>query len=382
LGTFEAYAEAAGFSMLSWEDDDLALDAVTTFYLRNVELLEFGTRYGLPMILDVHLIDRAGFNAFAGSFEDADVIAIFRDVPMLLLKVARAMVSQGLILPHIRTNGIDVEPVIVPGRYKDLLASVRVWEVHALADPRREEIAKKLSELATLFVLEHEFSHIYSGHADYLTKHLGLAMVAEIEGESLPSPATFERETLEWDADSSASERVLDWAIEPVRTNVNGRTAWFVPLQNRIGSRDDAIRLATIAQAICGYFTVAGEKASILDKAPRTHPHPEFRLSNMFAAVEHSLSYRTGQPPNVYQRIIRSAAEQFFQTINVVFLVKEERDRPDFQTFKAAADARLQIWTSNWEKMHSELDRLKRGGVLAPAVPTVHPAYPTNLTIG
>jgi hypothetical protein len=135
LGTFEAYAEAAGFSMLSWEDDDLALDAVTTFYLRNVELLEFGTRYGLPMILDVHLIDRAGFNAFAGSFEDADVIAIFRDVPMLLLKVARAMVSQGLILPHIRTNGIDVEPVIVPGRYKDLLASVRVWEV---ADPRRE----------------------------------------------------------------------------------------------------------------------------------------------------------------------------------------------------------------------------------------------------
>ena len=382
MGTFDAYADAAGFSTLSWEDDDLALDAVTAFYHFHASHLASGTCQGQPMILDVHLIDRVGFNAFAGSFEDADVIAIFRDVPMLLLKVARAMVSQGLILPHIRTEGIAVEPIVVPGRYNELLASVRVWEVHPLADPLREKIAKTLSELATLFVLAHEFTHIYNGHVDYLKRHLGLALIAEIEGQSLPSPATFERETLEWDADVNASQRVLEMAIEPVLTDVNGRSAWSVPLRNQIGSRDDAIHLATIAQAICAFFTTAGKTGNVFDEAPRTHPHPQFRLVNLFSAVTHSLAYRTGQPPDVYAPIIASAADQFARTINVVFQTRQDLGVTDGNGFEAAFMARLIVWDSNWAKMYNELDLLKRGGTLAPPVGLVHPAYPANSTIG
>lgn len=334
------------------------------------------------MILDVHLIDRVGFNAFAGTFDDADVIGIYRDVPVLLLKAARAMVSHGFILPHIRTEGIDVDPISVPGRLADLFSAVRVWEVKALADPLREKIAKTIYELAILFVFAHEFTHIFNGHADYLTKHLGHALVAEIQGDAFPSPATFERETLEWDADTIASERILDWAIEPARTNVNGRSAWSVPLRNRIGSRDDAIQLAAIAQAICGFFTTAGEKGSVLDKAPRKHPHPQFRLVNIFGSIANFLSFRTGQPSKIYASAIGSAIEQFTRTLMVVFPMEQERDVPDDRVFDAAMRARLELWAANWAKMHSELDLLKRGGTLAPSCPTAHPAYPNSSTIG
>ncbi|QCB42210.1 hypothetical protein E5673_08180 [Sphingomonas sp. PAMC26645] len=382
METFAEYADAAGLDTISWEDDDLALDVIAMFHGYYGQSLAMGQRNGAPMILDVHLIDRPGFNAFAGSFADADVIAIFRDVPLLLLKIARSMVSHGIILSHIRTESVKLEPFAVPGRYAELLSSVRVWEVQALADPKREDLAKKIAALACLFILGHEFAHIYNGHADYLEKHLGLTLVAEVQGESLPSPATYERETLEWDADSTASEQVLACATRADKRVVGGRDVWTLPENNWIGTRDDAIHIALISQMVCGFFALGADNPDILDPAPRTHPHARFRMMSMIDMMAHVLSYRTGQPEIAFVPVISSAMKQFTTTLDLTFQVRKDHAAPDKEAVAAARSARIKLWEANWAKMHSELDTLKRGGTLAPPVQMPHPAYPTNPTKG
>lgn len=384
METFAEYAEAAGFSTVPWEDDDLALELVGAFYLAYAAELEVGRRRGEPMVLDVHLIDSVGFNAFAGSFADADVVALFRDVPLLILKVARAMISHGLILPHIKTPDIDVEPVVVPGRLKDLFGAVRVWEQQPLNDPRREMLANRLAFFACLFVMAHEFSHIYNGHIDYLEQHQGLPLIAEIGAAGLPSPANYERETMEWDADAMASQRVLQLATEAVPVWLEGRTAWIVPDRNGTGTRDDAIQLALIAQSICGLFFTATDRSNPIDAAPRTHPHPSFRFATMLSMIPHTLSYRTGTASEEFLPILEPVFDQFHSSVAATFPEARPADDGSYSAeefFKAWND-RTNLYGENWKVMYPELDGFKRGGVLAPADPHPHPGFPSNTTLG
>lgn len=381
---FSDHVDLAGFTTLKWEDDHHAFELVADFYQRFAQLLEAGKRDSAPMILDVHLIDRVGFNAFAGSFAEGDVIAIYRDVPLLLLKLARALVSHGHILPEIKTLGLSVDPVAVPGTLRELLGAVRVWEVAPLSDPLRENVAQQLARLAGQYVMAHEFAHVYFGHVDYLNAHLGLSLMAEIKAEGLPSPVTIERETLEWDADAMASQSILQTATQPLVNIVAGRAVWAIPGKNAIGTRDEAIQLAIIAPAMCTIFFGDREIGDPRDLSPRSHPHPMFRFLTSFEMVVHVLSFRADIRIEEITPLLEPAATSFAESLAAT-IVKPKTPRQYEITedeVTAAYVARLKIWNESWARIHPELEILKRGGTLAPAVPGQHPAFPHSSVVG
>ncbi len=381
---FADYTARKDLATLSWENDELALDLVSEFYSRFSNLLATGMRDSVAMILDVHLIDRVGFNAFAGSFAEADVIAIYRDVPVLLLKLARAMVSHGYILPNIKTAGVTVAPIIVPGTVRELLSAARVWEIAPLSDPLRENVAQQLARLAGQYVMAHEFAHIYNGHVDYLKAHLGLSLIAEIQAEGLPSPATFERETLEWDADTMALQSILQTATKPVVRDAGGRSTWAVPSCNEIGTRDEAIELTVIAPAICSIFFAESDKGDPRERGPRTHPHPLFRFSTIYDMILHVLVFKTGGDAQRVAPILEPTVASFLNSLAATIpraMAPQSYYITDDE-IGAALVARFKVWQESWAHMHPELDKLKRGGILAPAVQSTHPAFPLNSAVG
>ncbi len=389
MQTFAEYAASKNITVFPWEDVPSLADPIYNFYMQFSDALGMGRRDNQAMILDVYVIDDVGFNAFAGSFADADVIALYRDVPLLILKLSRALISQGFILPHIRSGDVDSESVTVPGSLNDLLGAARVWDVEPLNDSKREALALKLAAYANLFIMAHEFAHIFSGHTDYSGQSLGISTIFELDEDQATAPVNFDRETLEWDADSFAQEHVLIRATEATEYVVSGRSALRIPASNSIGSMNDAIAVSYMSAAICSLFFAVDRKSSAGDASPKNHPHPAFRAAGASAMIAHNLSFRTGVDQHWFEDVLNDSAQQFLASVVKTFATPGEPkwayniiEAGEADGFGRLFEERTELWNETWEKLHPSLNTFKRGPHIAPARPKQHPAFPAGPTLG
>ncbi|RXD02506.1 hypothetical protein EQZ23_17960 [Sphingomonas sp. UV9] len=389
MQTFSDYAASKGYSTVRWEDIPSLSEPIYNFYFQFSHALSVGRRDGNPMILDVHVVDETGFGAFAGTYAEADAIVLYRDVPLLILKLARALISQGIILPDIRSDDVDLTPIIVPGSLNDFLGAVNVWDVPPLADSKREFLALKLAEYANLFIMAHEFAHIFNGHTSYVNRTMGISTIVELDSDITQTAGNYDRETLEWDADSFAQEHILKRAIESTDYLVDGRSALLIPETNQIGSLNDAIAIAFFSSAICSLFFSVNSYQSASDPTPKVHPHPAFRAAGAAAMIAQTLAFRTGGTEEQFQDILHSSIEQFLMTVKATFATPGEpkwaanvAQIGDPEVFGHALAQRTEIWSETWSRIHSELNEAKRGPMIPLATPARHPAFPDNDRLG
>lgn len=379
MSSFEGYAKENGIHLFPWDEDELALEAITDFYTLRAPQLETSHRDGKPMILDFHLIDAPGFNALAASFDDADVIAVYRGIFPVLLASSRALVSHGLLFAEHRSADQVVEGISAGTKMRDIALGSNILTCGPLADPIREKLAWTMYDVASQFVLNHEFAHIANGHIDWLNRQTGLPLLAEMTAPNLPSYTGWERETLEWDADCAGVHFVLEAALRPSVTVVEGRAAWSLPLPS-----GDPASILLVQLTFAGLFLVFMCMASLNDREyddpePGSHPHPLLRLLSAQKMIFHTLEYRTGSNHDIYHDEYAAFLAPFYESWTKVFTVRDSIFKVVGADVVDVLNERIAKWEACWAEMHDQLNELKRGpGLLAHKVQAPHPAFLGN----
>lgn len=341
-------------------------------------LLEFGTHFRPEKYkrgehqfeLILMIVNRPGLNAIVGAFDDVDAVIFYRDVYRLLLGGARGVLSQERIRLH---EGASVQARKLPGTLSQLAAGKVQFENIRLEDDRYEEIALRIAKYSMFLIMAHEWFHITGGHCDWL-RAWGQTTIAEVDGELEAQLDGYERETLEWDADSLAMGFLAAVALEVTVENETGSTVWTIPETNRSGSVQDALSEVLIAAMIvCVYFR-SSDGRDVRSEKPAIHPHRSLRWKNFVGTLLTNLSYRTGC---LIEEAIKMLPDfGFSKSVSQFFeLPLSEVSQQEIHEIMGR---RLIIYTETWARLQPELERYKRGGTLAPAVPQPHPNFPEN----
>ncbi|WP_261934624.1 hypothetical protein [Sphingomonas bisphenolicum] len=380
MPTFEEFAATEGMQLLAYDDHPDWLDAVAEFYANMTPFIGNCLRSGEPMILDIHLVDRPGLNAFAASFDDADVICLYRDTVRLIRATARGLVSQGLLLPHIGAENNIVKSRHFSGPPRQVLTNEIDLCDDPLEDIERDRLALHITRLAAHFIIQHEFAHISNGHTSWIGSQRKLALIIEMDDGHLESTKGMERETLEWDADSTAITHVLKIALNPEMFTIDGRTAWKIPNRNSIGDVGDAVTCVVAAFFLCGAYFASVESSLWWDLEPRSHPHPAIRMASIISAITLNISFRSGTTEKEADAHLANASSIIPSWLSLFRGHLPQKDHvPGFLDF---CDNRLKQYDTVWQRLEPELRKFKRGGTLAPLVRTRHPAFPNNDVIG
>lgn len=372
MSNIHALAAARGWTLRPW-DDDGAGHLARFRALVEVPLFE-GTRHGQPMRLEFGLIDDPTINAGAYAFDTADVITVNTGVFGILRETARAMASQKVFKRH---NHRSLAGKIVS---KASVTDVRIGRVpplDAFGTKRPTKLATDIYNAAVLFVLLHEFAHINNGHCEYVKLRGKAQFIAELPAIG-SMHGSLERETIEWDADSWAIQQLLGWALEPVVTHHDGRSAWKIPSKNHLGSEDYALTVVLAAVCMIGFYF--SDRSGPYDASEfGTHPHPRIRLLACSGSIAHTYAFRTGREFD--PRINEYTANSLKAWMNT-FPDADLEIIQNVTFWMEAFHARVELYNQAWERLYDVLNANKRHGTLAPKAPTLHPAFPTNDVFG
>jgi len=322
-----------------------------------------GRRNGEPMNLIVDLLDEPGFNAFAASVTEGDLIMINKDVFEILFDTARALVSHGIIMPEI-TSGETVTAYKSVGDPGLLAAGSRPWTISELADPVRDMLAYRIAQSGFIYILMHEMNHIFRGHLEYGAQTTGLALRAEVGTDRLSGPSGLEDETLEWDADLGAINHMLKMALNPITWPEDGTVKWiFNEDDGPTGTPEQGIQFGTLGPLICTLIFEASETSEWDDKAPRSHPHPLFRYATTVMNAVNVIEQAVSGPKDRLKAGLLSGLESLHESWRLTFdrhgsMVPSD----DLDGFVAAHSDRIADYRETWFKLRDELNKSHRHG--------------------
>jgi len=379
MPTFEKFIEARRLVICDANAEPTLVGLLEEFETINAGTLKFYRRHGGPMALRLIVVDKWGFNAFAASLDDCDVIGINRGVYGILLATARGVVSQGFSTSQFAGNQSDVAGRTVSGSPKDVLRGIAALDPSPLQDDSQDLTAHRIARVAFHFMLFHELAHLVNGHCDWVGLNRAVSLICEMNDGQFEALEGLERETLEWDADSEAIREILEITLQPHIGGVGGRATWSVPERNSFGTPQDAFKFVGAAISICSAYFGAFDDNDFLSNAPRTHPHPVLRMLSFRGATVQNLAFRCGMTYDEASRFTSPFLEPMRQ-LNA-FFTRDPSVSPPSDIIEIK-NARTRQYQHHWAKLHPELDRLKRGGMLAPAQPVAHPAFPTTKVLG
>ncbi|MEG3169224.1 hypothetical protein U1737_13605 [Sphingomonas sp. LB3N6] len=335
--------------------------------------IEPGIKNGHPMELEFGLLEDMRFGAWASVARETDVIAINAGVLVTLVSAYRAMLSHADVFPHI---GDPLKFNQLPFSFSEetIRFPLRAdqWHIEPLLDPVREEQAHNLAQGSFYYIVHHELAHIYNGHVDYLNEAFGIQDLVELGSGSRES-LSLTRQTLEWDADLAATQHVLLMAIGPVVTSVNGRHKWSLPQETAWGSLNESIVAATVVSSLVHCLFSDFDELRHPDVATRNHPPSMVRLDATLGQIVHVLWLRAGLAKEASRDIVLSGIKNLVRGLRSVFPRRSVGDEA------AAADS-LHLsgqlaadYEKEWARIVGDVEKFKRGGLLAPAIPDAVP---------
>ncbi|MBY5319187.1 hypothetical protein [Rhizobium leguminosarum] len=299
------------------------------------------------------------FNAFAGTTEAGDLIAIAVNVPVSLSLLFRRVLLFKEFLPFLEGLPYDqVEPAPLPP--EGLLFSLDHGPSHVAGDhgPLRGRLANFMTQIALDYVFMHELGHIWNGHTSLMKERYGLGIVEEIERDNNLPVSAIDRQTIEMDADCFAA-RHMSTAELLEREWLPANPAW----EAEFGENSTY----TIIRNIAIYLALRcfNEAASLVDMGSRFYPPVAVRqfyvAGTWFAAMSKDKEKEFSEFGRMIVPIIQAGEEAFS------FLTGKPVD---------AAGAKLaysregidygNTLLRNWARLRPQLDPLKRGGTLAP----------------
>lgn len=377
MTTFDAILEERGKQRFQCEEGSVSTLLLDQARTRLAGRVAIGRNAGAPMQLEIGMVEDLSFNAWASTKDGVDVIAINGGVYPTLVGVFRALSHVRTFFPHVGDVNVVEEPGPSPFLASDAAQRALLADFPAHPDPEREELARRLASLAMVAIVEHEFAHICNGHVDWVREQSGERHIVEMASGSRSNIDPLDRQTLEWDADCAAVQDVLQAALEPEVATVDGIRTWHVSDTNRLGTREDGVRATIAALFVTHAFYASEDDIFGLADAERTHPNPSVRLHAVVRTAAHVLHFRTGSEDEAEIKGCVTAAIAVLKAWDAIFPVQGGVKRHPYasQSVIDAYTAAITIYKERWARMHPALDRLKRGGRLAPPEYQPNPAF-------
>jgi hypothetical protein len=301
---------------------------------------------------------------------------------VVIPKIFHALLSHSDLFPGI--GDVSPESGFISDMSAPEVASNCInWIVPRIGDEARAGLAAKLSWQALHYVFLHEFCHIYNGHTDWRDSRRQLGILSEINIPNLDGFAGVKRQTIEWDADSGAVHMLLRNILNAKLDDVDTVTRWTLPAQNDFGTVSDGVSATILACQIVHMLFDGLSGLSSKDIVKSYHPHPAVRQHLLMTGVIHALTFRTGVKYTTYMPYLESAVTALFVSWTKVF--QDDFMWPRILSEPTVVNLQgmlIERYTEQWALMHDDLDKLKRGGRIAPKFPRQHPAFPENDLLG
>ena len=220
-----------------------------------------------------HFVEADVFNACVTRDQDAYFIEINNSVPLLMMILFGALLSQPDMLPYLDSKSGFATNENLPAVVDPLNFEGRaIWDVKLTAE--RSFAALTLADMCSLFIFCHEIGHIVSGHADAQSAVTGDGKIAELISVA-PKGKIDETVLQAWelDADGVAASLMISF-IDELLTLRNARSE----LDALLGDREEALPnlLAIAVSSLFAVFCYITGTRDQLD-LKSTHPHPLVR---------------------------------------------------------------------------------------------------------
>lgn len=331
-----------------------------------------GRKGELPMRLEMGWVDDPEFNAWAESLPHTDVIAFNVGIIPILLGIYRSILSDPDTFPVAEKPAELAEVAFAFAEdVTHLPTDGRAWRTTPMRNRHREHQAQRLALGSFMFIVEHEFAHLYNGHVDLGNRTLGLRRLMEIGGPTATG-AALTRQTFEWDADLQGAQRLLTHALMPEIELVNNRAKWTLPERNVWGSKSDSIATMGVVISIVHMIFSDLDEVFHPSAADRSHPPELVRLILTMRQIEHQLWFRAGWSPEEAEEAAWRDIGILTQRMSEIVPGRHFDPERTEAAFRVANDMH-QAYMAEFGRIRSDLDLLKRGGALAPLEPDSEP---------
>ena len=314
-------------------------------------LVEKGVKNGKPMELEIGIIANTDFNAFAYTGYEVDLIAINIGAINRIIHFYRCIFSHNENWPEYGENHTDQVPLFVQSDTTSPLLSLQ-----------REQSSHTFIQTSVLYMIFHEFAHIYNGHADWVYRVSGHPLQEIFERQS--EEVSFEDwQTLEWDADQFAVYQLLVQTLTPEVDFSTRPTKWRLLNNNALGDTKSIVKLVSSVVLTCHFIMAALDNNPINNANGRRHPPEYARQYYAFGAIPLNLDARTELGWDTGNELANAGAIEAIKAWARIFQVSPVHpfyeDNIDF-----SADL-ISIYIKRWRKLYPALNKLKRGGELA-----------------
>jgi hypothetical protein len=148
------------------------------------------------------LIENLGLRAFATAPPEADFIGINAGLISVTQDLFLSIMAHPEMLPHIGKSADETSPNFHGMSVPDALRANPLYSQPIRPkDGTRTSYATMLASIARLFLVNHEFCHLFNGHMDWRQKRLGAKSIDDIASVEITNPSDLDMQTLEMDAD-------------------------------------------------------------------------------------------------------------------------------------------------------------------------------------
>jgi hypothetical protein len=323
------------------------------------------TEYGqTDRSIYLDIVDNPSINAIAKVFSH-DYIAVHSGALQALLGVLFQMLSHPALFAQVGDcTEESVQRAIGPNPFSGHEAHSVQWTLPR--NEARREFAVNLATVAFVFLVMHEIGHLRNGHVDLL-KTMGMAELAEIRSACPSSADPLLRHTLEIDADCYALTRCTGFVLDRFQIDLGEDSPFTRAFRCAFGTREHAVH--TLFFAMYLLFRLFDPHTLIGDDRLSSHPAPGLRFSAGFHIMAHSVLKTTSGEIGVH-RLYRGAAKAMVDVERALAAISSRE--VDIGWAHAAFNEERAIGLMadvdrKWAEIRSQLDRLKRGGVLAAA---------------
>lgn len=322
----------------------------------------FGTRVfgesklGKDMELEIGFIADPSLNAWATSRGNVDLIGVNSGLVIILDAAIRTLLSHPYLFPDVG-DVTRCRPRVFPPEIGSLPLDSRMWRMAPLECSDRDELAQRIWSVALCYMIEHEFAHLWNGHADYVNESLGLARYDEVRD----SAGDLNMQALELDADRSAATQVLRISLDPKLELSDGKIKWVIPKKMHQVASPNTLEICTLAACLFGIITSDIFEMNDLIHLQSTHPPAIVRGIGNLNEIALVLSLFAGQNQKSTLEMLQPVVDALITTVKAILPgghwgtpVNEFADQ--VAQLIAVYDHRLSI-------LRPELNRFKRGNL-------------------
>lgn len=314
-------------------------------------LVAQGQKNGRPMKLDIGIIADPNFNAFACTAHDTDLIAINVGTINCFIHHYRCIFSQDECWSEYGLNASEQKHLFIESDTSKPLIS-----------QQREQSSHYFIFGSLLYLILHEFAHIYHGHADWVYSVSGNPL-QEIFETSSGSVSFDQWQTLEWDADQFAVYQLLAHALRPEVDFSVRPSKWTLPEKNQFGDTRAAVKLVTGIVLTAHLIMASLDRNPINNASGRRHPPEYARQYYGVETIPFNLDVRAGIDRTTGTEMASAGALEAVKAWSKIFRLP--LIHPFYEENIEFSNELMDSYRENWKILYPMLNKMKRGGELS-----------------